>query len=80
MASLKDARTRRKGMLADRLEPKLLQVVRVPYDSTMAKSGVVEYLDVDDNMRARIIVRERDGRIVIRVGGTDVPVDLVVEK
>lgn len=54
------ARERRKAMLGARLEPVVKTVIRQPYDTSVAKSGVVHFLDADDNVVAAVTIRQVD--------------------
>lgn len=59
------ARDRRKQMLRNRLEPVTKTVLRQPYDTTMAKSGLVHFLDKDDRPIVAVTVEVVEGDIVL---------------
>lgn len=61
------ARERRKQMLRNRLEPVVKNVLREPYDTSTAKSGLVHFLDKDDNRIVAVAVEVVEGDIVLNV-------------
>lgn len=61
------SRERRKQMLRNRLEPVAKTVIREPYDTSMAKSGLVHFLDSDDQPVVAVTVEVVEGDIVLNV-------------